>query len=99
MFILAIDFQDGFSDDTVVLRIDGEEVARKEEVTTSPLLGLATTLQAEVQKGPASIEISIPTRNLKETLPLDIAADTYLGVKHMNGHLAIRVAKTPFGYA
>ncbi len=98
MFTLVIDFQDGFSDDTVVLRIDGREKDRKEQVTTSPLLGLAATIQTEVEKGPANIEISVPTRDIQETVPLDIAADTYLGVSYMPGRLDIIVSKTPFGY-
>ena len=41
MALLHIAFQDGFTDDTVVVLINGGEVFRKEGVNTKLLLGYA----------------------------------------------------------
>jgi hypothetical protein len=98
MVTFAIDFQDGFLDDTVVLRINGQERFQREQVSTRLLLGLASSFTTEIEKGSLSVEISIPTRGLKESLMLDVTADTYIGVGIANGKLAIIISERPFGY-
>lgn len=99
MVTLAIDFQDGFADDTVVLRVNGEEVFRKEHVSTKLLLGLADSFKTEVEKGPVSVEISVETRDIAETISLDVSVDTYLGVSVVNGMIEYIISDEPFGYA
>jgi hypothetical protein len=99
MVTLAIDLQDGFVDDTVVLRVNGEEVFRKEHVSTKLLLGLADSCNKEVEKGSVSVEISVETRDIVKTIPLDVSADTYLGVSVVNGMIEYIISDEPFVYA
>ncbi len=98
MALLAIDFQDGYKDDTIVVRINGDKVFRKEHASTKLLLGLADSFKTEVEKRSVSIEISIETRNIVETIPLDVSTDTYLGVSVVNGRIEYIISNKPFGY-
>lgn len=98
MVTLAIDLQDGFEDDRVLVRVNGEEVFHKEQISTKLLLGLADSFETEVEKGPVSLEIRVETRDIVETVPLDVSADIYLGVSIVNGMLDYTVSDKPFGY-
>lgn len=97
--MLAIDLQDGFDGDTVIIRIDGEERFEKAGVTTMRLTGLADdTFRTQVEPGSATVEIAVPSRNLSESFTLDIAGDTYIGVSIQNGRLQHIIRDRPFGY-
>lgn len=98
MIILAIDLQDGFEDDTVILQVNGENVYHKEDVSTKLLLGLADSFKTEVEKGPIKIDISAQTKGIKKTISLDVSADTYLGISIVNGIIEYIVSNEPFGY-
>lgn len=98
MVTLSIDFQDGFANDTVVLHVNGDEVFRKEDVSTNLLLGKADALETVVKTGQIVIEINIQTRDIAMTIPLEISADTYLGISVVNGRIEYVVSDEPFGY-
>ena len=98
MVTLGIDLQDRFENDTVVMRMNGEEVFRKEHITTNLLLGLADSFKTEVEQGSVRIEISIETRNIVETIPMDVSADTYLGISVVSGRIEYIILDEPFGY-
>jgi len=99
MATLAIDFQDGFVDDTIVIHLNGKERFRKEHVSTKLLLGLAVSFRDEVEVGPVSIQINIETKNITQTIDLEVSGDTYLGVSNVNGMIEYIVLDEPFGYA
>lgn len=95
---LSIDLQEGFLDDTVVLQVNGEEVFRREHVSTKLLLGIADSSKAEVEKGPAIIEVNVETKDIQKTISLELSADTYLGISIANGMIEHIVSNKPFGY-
>lgn len=95
---LVIDLQDGFMDDLVVIQIDDQEIFRKKGVQTSLLLGYADSLEIEVSEGTVNVEITLPLRNLAETLELQVSKATYLGISIQAGNIQYRVADKPFGY-
>lgn len=95
---LAIDLQDGFTDDLVVIQVDDQEIFRKEGVQTSLLLGYADLVEIEVPEGTVNVEIILPSRNLSETLELQVSKATYLGISIQDGNIQYRVADKPFGY-
>ena len=99
MVTLTVDFQEGFADDTVVVRVNDEEVLWKEGVRTKLLLGLAYSFVTEVEKGAATVRISVVTQNIVETIPLEIAADTHLGMSVENGRIEYMKRDVPFNYA
>jgi hypothetical protein len=95
---LGIDLQEGFANDTVVLRVNGNEVFQGDDVTTKRLIGLARSLVTTVQKGAIQVEIVVPTRNTKIVIPLEVSADTYIGASIRNGKMTYIVSNQPFGY-
>jgi hypothetical protein len=98
MGLLVVAFQEGFSNDLVIVRINGLEVFRKEDVETKLLLGYADSFRAEVPEGSANVEVILPLRKLSETLVVQVVATVYLGVSIQEGRIAHLVSHKPFGY-
>lgn len=98
MVTLSINFQDGFTDDTIVLQVNGEEVFRKEHVSTKLLLGLADSFKTEVETGPVRIEVNVQTKGIEKTFLLEVSSDTYIGISIVNGMIEYIVSDEPFGY-
>ena len=96
---LRIDLQDGFEQDSVVIRVNGNPVFERSDVRTSLLKGFAKSVQVDVESGPAALEIAITNRNLSNTLDLAIDGDTYVGVSRTSNGLESIVRAEPFGYA
>jgi hypothetical protein len=99
MALLYIDLQEGFADDTVILRVNGKEVFSKKRVTKRLLLGLADSVKTEVEKGLVTIEARVETRGIAKTIRLNVSADTYVGVSVVNDKIEHLVSGKPFGYA
>ncbi len=95
---LGIDLQDGFADDTVVVKVKENEVFQKEHINTSMLLGFATTFKTEVRQGRVSVKVEIPTKNIKRTIMLEILNDVYLGISVVNSIIDYIISDEPFGY-
>ncbi len=92
MALLHIAFQDGFSDDTVVALVNGEEVFRKTGVTTRLQVGHADSFEVTVEGGPVDIRILLPLKDLSEVIQVQVAAATYVGVSIERGKIVRRVA-------
>ena len=96
---LKIDLQEGFHEDTVILRAGGQEITKAAGVTTRVQTGLARSLEIEVPESAESIEIEVPTRGEKATVDLDRSKPMFVGVSlSQEGRLKSRVSATPFGY-
>jgi hypothetical protein len=98
---LHIDFQGGFSDDTVEVRVEGGEgqaVSPLPKLSTSLLTGVAGSLEIAIPARSVDVEIAIPARRLRCKVPLHISEKTWLGVSIEGGQLQARVSKQPFGY-
>jgi hypothetical protein len=95
---LTIDLQDGFSDDTVIVRVNGREILREDHVSTRDLVGKARSVTTDVPLGPARIEIELPDRGLVERRELDVSADRSLGISVEHGHIHTIVSDHGFFY-
>lgn len=98
MATLTIDFQEGFAGDTVVLSLNGDEVLRQENITTKMVLGYAGSFESEVETGSVSIEIYVQTKDLRETVILEVSEDTYLGISITDGKIETIQLDEPFRY-
>ena len=96
---LAVDLQDGFHGDLVSVCVNGEQIYHRAGVTTSPLSGLADSFKTDLDSGPATVEVAIETREISETVRLQVAADMYIGVSIVHSELEYIVSAEPFGYA
>ena len=99
MASLSIDLQDGFSDDTVVVRVEGIVASRESGVTTRTAIGLARTLRLVLDGASVQLEIELPERQICESIKIDLARPTFLGVSLTpDGKLTMRREFRPFGY-
>jgi hypothetical protein len=86
---LQIDFEDGFSGDTVVVRAEGHELWREDDVTTNLAASIATVARLEIPAG-TQVEVSVPTRQLTATERVETA---YLEVEIVRGELVLRPSR------
>jgi hypothetical protein len=98
MPLLHIAFQEGFDGDTVIVRIDGKEMFRKDNVKTRLQIGYAGSFETSSHEGPVTIDILLPIKNLSETVQLQLTAATYVGVSIQQGKINYRISDQPFGY-
>lgn len=75
--------QDGFDGDDVVLRVAGSEAYRGENVTTRTQISLAADMQLEVPDHPFTLEVDVPTRDVRKSVQIDPHA-------HANVTLSLR---------
>ena len=93
-----VDLREGFQDDDVVLRIDGEEVYRRSGVTTLPQIGRADGVDVPVGEGPVTVEIDLPRRGVSGSFSVE-AAGMHIGISVSGDAIDHEVSSTPFRYA
>ena len=98
MASLVIDLQDGFSDDTVVIRVDGQEIFHKEGVNTDYSLGRADSVEIQVPEGSVNVEVTVPSRHLSDTIVLEVSTTVYLGVSILDDRIDYRISDEMFLY-
>jgi hypothetical protein len=100
MVLLHVALQEGFEDDTVVIRVNGEEVFHKPNVKTRLQIGYADSIEVNVQEGPVNVEVALPLRDLTESVVLQVSAPVYLGVSvTRDGRIMYTEPRSePFGY-
>jgi hypothetical protein len=98
-FPLTIEFQEGFQDDTVLLRIDGIETMRQQHVKTRLQTGYAAASAATVNEGRVVLEVELPVSGDSGQVVLDVRAPMWVGVNLDAGRVfRFKLSDTPFGY-
>lgn len=87
---LAVALEDGFEADLVVVRVNGEEVLRREDVTTDVRIGLAHGFDVRVGRLPATVEVDLPNRGLAGRTTVETEATTHLSISVVDGALRFR---------
>ena len=98
MALLHIALQEGFEDETVVIRVAGKDAFRKDNVRTKLQIGLADSFDTNVEEGPVSIEIEVPSKGLSRSIELQVPNTVYLGVSIIAGKIEYKISHEPFGY-
>lgn len=99
MPLLRIDLQEGFQNDTVVIRVKGKQVLRKAGLTTKLILGYAEALEIEVPEGSMNVRVLVPTRKLARTIPVRIPRDNHIGVSVQGDQIVYLFMDETMGYA
>jgi len=100
MPLLHVDFQEGFLDDAVVVRVNNEEY-RKPRVRTRLQTGYADSLEVDVRESKVDVEVILPSRGLSKSIHVvfDKSDAVYLGLSvTAEGEISERVSYEPFGY-
>ena len=85
--LIHLALQDGFEGDEIVLRVDGSEAYRGEDVTTRTQISHAADMQLEVPDRPFTLEVDVPTRGLRETFDIDPHAHPNVTLSLRDGQL------------
>jgi hypothetical protein len=95
MRTLTIDLQEGFAGDEVLVRVNGSEVARRSDVRTKRMLGLACSVEVPVPDGPVTLEVEVSTKSLRGATDV---RRSRVGVSVEGGDVHFIQADEPFGY-
>lgn len=99
MVILHIALQDGFRNDTVVVRVNQREVYRRTGVSTNLAISRADAFEVEVEEGAVRVEVELPGRNRSGAVSLEPAQTPYLAVEIApEGSLLLTPSAEPFRY-
>lgn len=98
MALLVIDLQDGFSNDTVVVQVDGQEIFHKEGVNTDYSIGRADSVEIQVPEDFVRVEITVPSRRLSDTVVLKVLPTVYLGMSILDDKIEHRISDEMFLY-
>ena len=82
----------GFDKDTIVIRIDGREVARKDGISTRTDLEPPLAWSADVPIGSdsVSVEANVPTRNASGTLHVNVTQSPQIDISLSGNRIAMR---------
>ncbi len=94
---LRIDLQEGFDNDTVVVRVDGPEVYRKSGVQTRVVVGVADSFEVTA-RDPAHVEVEVVTKKQSAAIDVKTAEYPYLGVSSTRTGLKLQPSKELFRY-
>lgn len=95
---LQIDFQDGFTGETVEIALNSQPVARYENVRTDLRINLALRYEAELPPGEHLVQIQVPQHALGVQIRLSLHTDLYVGVALRDGAIVYDVRTEPFVY-
>ena len=97
---LHIALQAGFSNDTVSIHVDDNEVFNKTAITNSNHFGPAATVELNLPPGRRQVTVSVPTRQAAALIPVDLGDDPlHLGILLTpDGEVTYQVAHEPFHY-
>jgi hypothetical protein len=84
---IQVALQDGFDGDEVVIRVDGAEAYRGEQVTTRTQISHAADTELEVPDAPFTLEVDVPTRDVNETFQLDPRTHPNVALSLLDGRL------------
>lgn len=96
--LLHVALQDGFDDEPVLVRVDGEEAYRVESVRTDYRISFADSFDRRVAAGEVLVEVGLPRRGLSDARRVDVGATPYVGVSRDGEEIRWRLSAEPFGY-
>jgi hypothetical protein len=97
MATLHIDLQDGFAGDSVVIRLDGREVYRKDGVKTDLRISRADAVDVQAANPTATVEVE--ARGQSASASVDVTREPYLSVSlDADGRPQLRTSTEAFAY-
>lgn len=98
MPMLKVDLQEGFSGETVVVLLNGQEVYRGTPKTRMQI-SRADSRSFDLPPQHLTLEVAVPRSGVSQSLELDLFQDVYVGVTlSPEGAISLRSSSEPFGY-
>lgn len=98
MVKLIVYFEEGFFEDTIAIIANGVKVYEKQGLTTHAVLGLAESVEIDIPRGSATIEILIKNTNISKIISLDISHPIHMAVSKRDRSITHRTSDKPFSY-
>ena len=98
MITLHIDFQEGFLDDSVIIKVNQKEVFKEEHITTLMLTGLAKYFTVLIESGLVSIDVILEKRRVNGSITYEIKSDKYVGISVLNQKINFLITDKSFFY-
>ena len=99
MRTISLALQEGFLNDRVVVSADGRQLAALDDLSTRVQIGLAQTLDLEVEEGEI-LTVHLPDKNLRAEVKVDASAPPFItaSVRPDGKALELRQSDAPPGY-
>jgi len=78
---IVVDLQEGFSKDTVEIAVNGKLIYGEKSISTDHSNGLADSIQSETEDDTIWLEVSLPQKQMKNKILINVNAIPYVGVK------------------
>lgn len=85
---LHLVLEDGFQNDTVVIRAHGRELFHRDDVTTRTQLSHAGDADVDVPEGVVTLEVEVPTRGVSDRVEVDAGATPIVALSLRDGRIA-----------
>lgn len=99
MVALQVALHDGFDDDEVAIRVDGDTRWHHDAVRTRTQISLAETVDLDVARGRHDVVVDVPSRGTSSRLEIDVDGPTWVAASlDPDGTVRMRLSEEPFGY-
>lgn len=98
MVILKLDLQDGFEGDLVIIKVNGSEVFRKENVKTRLTVGYALSFEVDIPAGNTNIEVSLPQKGINGEISIEASGPVFMGISVQDNEIIFRRSESFFTY-
>ena len=96
--VLHVALQDGFENDTVVVRVNQQQVYSSENVSTDYRISLAASFDVPRPEGPVRVAVELPRRGLSNSIVVELSGTAHIAVSLLEAKIDFKVSDTPFGY-
>jgi len=77
---LFISLEQGFNNDSVIIKVNDKEVFRKDGVTSGLIKSAEKSFVFNLEEGEVTVQVNIPSRNLVDKKQFTIAHDKFLAI-------------------
>lgn len=96
---VAIDLQEGFENDEVLIFDKEKKIFQSENVKTRTQIGLAKSVEVELSGEKAHLRVEIPSRNISEKKEIELTENLHIAVSVTeDDKLDWRMSESPFYY-
>ena len=96
--MLHVALQEGFSDDTVLVRLNDKPIYENTGVTTDLRISRADAVEVPLGDGPLRLSVSLPDRDISGSVVVQGKSAIYVGVSVTGDLVEFTVSDEPFGY-
>ena len=96
--MLHVDLQEGFDNDSVLVRLNDKPIYENSDVTTDLRISRADAVEVPLGDGPLRLSVSLPDRDISGSIVVQGKSAVYVGVSVTSDLVEFTVSDEPFGY-